>query len=134
VVKLSTIDAAARGLKMRASDGYLDIFSDSQDVPLPLVGPNGTDVTWPSGWTEDEARFWRKWRHVLSPGDSAPEICPRCKGEGWVCENHPTEPYTSSHRDGEGAPCPVSSAWAYPSDNDGEQHPQPPGPTWLGGM
>jgi hypothetical protein len=113
---------------------YIDAFCDDcHDFHLPVVGFNGTDVDWPSGWTEEEAEFWRNWRGILRPGDSSPEVCPRCNGEEWVCENHPREPYTMNHHDGEGMPCPVCSAWAYPSDKDGDQRPQPTGPTWLSG-
>jgi hypothetical protein len=112
--------------------GYIDAFCDRcHDFDLPIVGLNGTDVDWPSGWTEQEATYWRAWRGILRPGDRAPEVCPRCKGEEWVCENHPSEPYTASHSDGEGMPCPVSSSWAYPSENDGDQRPQQGGPGWL---
>lgn len=39
--------------------------------------------------------------------------CPRCRGIGWVCENHPDKPWDTSLEGGcecaAGAPCPRCS-------------------------
>jgi len=42
----------------------------------------------------------------LGPVDSA---CPTCGGEGWVCENHPNEPWGEGDGccGGAGMPCPT---------------------------
>jgi hypothetical protein len=39
--------------------------------------------------------------------------CPICEGIGWVCENHPDQPWTGPHActcGGAGAPCPRCNA------------------------
>jgi hypothetical protein len=93
------------------NSAYVDLFCDCHDNYLPEIGANGSDVIWPKGWTEPEACFWRAWKGILRQGDSAPDICPRCKGTEFVCQNHPTGAWgaPSMQDDGPGVPCPVSS-------------------------
>lgn len=43
---------------------------------------------------------------------TAKQSCPVCKGEGWVCENHPNEPWNEGDPEccgGAGAPCECNS-------------------------
>ena len=43
-----------------------DCFCDCHSFAQPLVWPNGSDVAFPVGWTEQEAREWRR-RNGLAP-------------------------------------------------------------------
>jgi hypothetical protein len=50
------------------SIGYADHFCDCHDFPEPLVHANGTDISWPRGWSCDDALRWRAEHKLLAVG------------------------------------------------------------------
>ena len=50
-----------------ASLMYLDIFCECHRYTEPKILGNGTDIAWPAGWTENQARQWRKARGLHEP-------------------------------------------------------------------
>jgi|SRR5438874_2616934 len=59
---------------------YIDVFCDCHHYTEPKILMNGTDIAWPAGWTEEQARDWRSRHGLLQPnGDLAPfgEVKPR---------------------------------------------------------
>jgi hypothetical protein len=39
--------------------GYVDLFCSCHRYIEPKLLSNGTDIAWPAGWTEDQAKQWR---------------------------------------------------------------------------
>jgi hypothetical protein len=48
--------------------GYVDNFCDCHDFREPIVHRNGTDISWPRGWTKEDAMRWRAERKLLAVG------------------------------------------------------------------
>ena len=53
---------------------YVDVFCDCHHYTAPKILMNGTDVAWPAGWTQQQAKDWRKHNGLLPPGERAPEF------------------------------------------------------------
>src|SRR5437588_270065 len=45
-------------------------------------------------------------------------VCPRCQGEGWICDQHPSQPYPHGDCIGPGNPCPVCQDPSRPRQPD----------------
>lgn len=54
------------------------------------------------------------------------KVCPNCKGELWVCENHSDKAWPDECECGAGAPCPLCNAC-----DGGEAPDMPPGTTII---
>jgi hypothetical protein len=48
---------------------YLDIFCECHRYTEPKILGNGTDIAWPAGWTQEQARAWRDQRGLVPPTD-----------------------------------------------------------------
>ena len=46
--------------------GFVDDFSDSHDFAEPVIHANGTDISWPKGWTSEDAMRWRAEHKLLA--------------------------------------------------------------------
>lgn len=44
-------------------------FCDCHSFSQPQIGPNGTDVSFPVGWTEALAAEWRARNHLAPPSE-----------------------------------------------------------------
>jgi hypothetical protein len=44
-----------------------DYFCDCHTFSRPQIGPNGSDIAFPVGWTEIQAREWRKKNGLAPP-------------------------------------------------------------------
>jgi hypothetical protein len=50
------------------SIGYADNFCDCHDFPEPIIHANGTDISWPRGWSSEDAMRWRAEHKLLAVG------------------------------------------------------------------
>lgn len=41
-------------------DTHVDVFCDCHRFTEPKTLSNGTDIAWPAGWTQEQARAWRE--------------------------------------------------------------------------
>lgn len=48
--------------------GYVDAFCDCHDFAQPLIHSNGTDISWPKGWSSEDAMRWRAEHKLLAVG------------------------------------------------------------------
>lgn len=52
---------------------YLDVFCECHRYTQPKILGNGTDIAWPAGWTEEQAREWRARQGLVPPMDCTDE-------------------------------------------------------------
>jgi hypothetical protein len=67
-----TSDCPDKGKGEECADSagnHTDIFCDGchEWFTEPQVLRNGSDIAWPSGWTEEQAGRWRKDHHLERP-------------------------------------------------------------------
>jgi hypothetical protein len=48
---------------------HADFFCDCHSWSEPKILANGTDIAWPSGWTPQEAKEWRKKNNLAYPSE-----------------------------------------------------------------
>jgi hypothetical protein len=46
-----------------------DHFCDCHDCAEPRIGPDGREVAFPAGWTQAQAREWRRKNGLLPPSE-----------------------------------------------------------------
>jgi uncharacterized protein YbaR (Trm112 family) len=81
--------------------------------PPRRLPPTRTHATGNLGTPRPSARFYshEKNQHSQSGGGRLTDSCVVCRGERWVCENHPDKPWNASGCEcGAGAPCPGCNA------------------------
>jgi hypothetical protein len=47
--------------------GYMDYFGEN-DTDKPIILEDGTSVSFPDGWTDEDADKWRKGMELQAPG------------------------------------------------------------------
>jgi hypothetical protein len=57
--------------KADESAGYADGFCNCHDFAEPLVHANGTDIAWPSHYTQEMADAWRASHGLARPADES---------------------------------------------------------------
>jgi hypothetical protein len=48
-------------------DVYVDVFCDCHRYTEPKILSNGSDIAWPAGWDQDQARTWRRQNGLAAP-------------------------------------------------------------------
>ena len=57
---------------------YADFFSVYHTNEQPMIARNGTNITWPAGWSEVRARVWRA-RHGMAQPAPKVKTAPKAK-------------------------------------------------------
>jgi hypothetical protein len=48
---------------------YLDDFCECHDWAQPRILANGSDIAWPSGWSQEMAQAWRRKNNLAPPSE-----------------------------------------------------------------
>jgi hypothetical protein len=46
---------------------YVDVFCDCHHFTEPKILSNGTDIAWPAGWGDKQAKSWRQRNGLTAP-------------------------------------------------------------------
>lgn len=55
------------GMFAEPENSHVDLFCDCHRFTEPKILRNGTDIAWPAGWTEEQARQWRGRHNLIKP-------------------------------------------------------------------
>ena len=51
--------------------GYIDVYCSCHRYTEPKILSNGTDIAWPAGWNQEQAKEWRIAKGLTQPCDTA---------------------------------------------------------------